>query len=390
MKKVSVSLIESMDACGTLDVEVIQMQLAQQLRAYRERHGLTQQDVASFCYVTKATVSKWENGLSTPDVALLPLLASRFGTTVDALIGYEATRSKEDVRAAYARYATRFQHEPFQTVYEAIIEDARLHYSDSFLLLQYAILLVNYATASDEQRNVYETAREWLERVEQIESDVWRLRQANGLLAILALLVGEPERAVERTESAAQPSVGEEGVLIDAYEALGRTTDVQQLLQVSMYQHVLQLLARLAKMLHHEPDKRDETIHRAETLIATWQLDTLHPNSVSQWYVLRAIEAAGREEEEAVKEALTAFVTVATTHLFPVRLRGDAYFDELDEWLERTLDLGTAPPRTESAIWDSIEQTMHHPAFETWHDALWMNEQIARIRFARTRKERDE
>lgn len=104
------------------------MQLAQQLRAYRERHGLTQQDVASFCYVTKATVSKWENGLSTPDVALLPLLASRFGTTVDALIGYEATRSKEDVRAAYARYATRFQHEPFQTVYEAIVEDARLHY----------------------------------------------------------------------------------------------------------------------------------------------------------------------------------------------------------------------------------------------------------------------
>lgn len=237
---------------------------------------------------------------------------------------------------------------------------------------------------------MYETAREWLERVEQIESDVWRLRQANGLLAILALLVGEPERAVERTESAAQPSVGEEGVLIDAYEALGRTTDVQQLLQVSMYQHVLQLLARLAKMLHHEPDKWDETIHRAETLIATWQLDTLHPNSVSQWYVLRAIEAAGREEEEAVKEALTAFVTVATTHLFPVRLRGDAYFDQLDEWLERTLDLGTAPPRTESAIWDSIEQTMHHPAFETWHDAPWMNEQIARIRFARTRKERDE
>lgn len=364
------------------------VQFARQLRNYRQAQGLTQEEVARFCYVTKATVSKWENGLSTPDLAILPLLASRFGTTVDALIGYEANRSKEDVRKRYATYAERFQQESFQTVYEEIVEDARLHYNDSFLLLQYAILLVNYATESKTPHIVYETAVEWLNRVETIESDVWRLRQANSLLAILGLLTGRATEAVARTENAAQPSVGEEGILIDAYEALGRKEDVQQLLQVSMYQHVLALLTRLSKMLLHEPDKREETIQRAETLITTWQLDKLHPNSVTAWYFTKALEAAAAEEEEAVKDALTHFVSITTNDLFPVRLRGDSYFDRLDSWLEQTLDLGTAPPRSESAIWDSIEQTVHHPAFAAWHNTSWQKELIARIHFARKRKER--
>lgn len=155
------------------------MQLAQQLRAYRERHGLTQQDIASFCYVTKATVSKWENGLSTPDVALLPLLASRFGTTVDALIGYEATRSKEDVRTAYARYATRFQHKrcmrrSLKT--PASITAPHFYYSNTpFYSSTTRPQVTNNATCTKQR--------------------------ANGLLAILALLVGEPERAVERRTS---------------------------------------------------------------------------------------------------------------------------------------------------------------------------------------------
>ncbi|MBF4500473.1 helix-turn-helix transcriptional regulator [Savagea sp. SN6] len=366
------------------------IQLATQLRKYREKYRLTQQEVAAFCYVTKATVSKWENGLSTPDVELLPLLASRFGTTVDTLIGYEAKRSKEEVRTSYVAYATRFQHEPFSDVYDVIVQEARLHYSDSFLLLQYATLLMNYAPQSDDASNVYETVAEWLEQVERIETDVWRLRQANALLAVLALFTGHPEKVIDRTAQAMQPNVGEEGLLIEAYEALGRTTEMRQLLHVSMYQHVLELLARLTKMLWHEQEKQDDTINRAETLIATWQLDRLHPNSVAQWYFMKAMDAARREAEQQVASALTQFVDVVTTHLFPVRLRGDAYFDTLDEWLEEALDLGAAPPRTEAAIWDSIETTLQHPAFTQWDKASWKRQLSERIQFARIGKERDE
>lgn len=42
----------------------------------RREKGLTQDQLADFLGVTKASVSKWENRLSMPDIALLPELAS--------------------------------------------------------------------------------------------------------------------------------------------------------------------------------------------------------------------------------------------------------------------------------------------------------------------------
>ena len=57
-------------------------------RMRKEAH-LTQDDLASFLGVTKASVSKWETGQSYPDLELLPKIATYFDTTIDVLVGYE-------------------------------------------------------------------------------------------------------------------------------------------------------------------------------------------------------------------------------------------------------------------------------------------------------------
>ena len=68
---------------------------------YRLRHErkITQEQLAAFIGVTKASVSKWETGQSTPDIILLPQLAAYFDVSVDALIGYRPQLSKEIGRA---------------------------------------------------------------------------------------------------------------------------------------------------------------------------------------------------------------------------------------------------------------------------------------------------
>ena len=58
----------------------------------RKKYGMTQGDVAAYIGVSSAAVSKWEQGLSYPDVSLLPRLASLFHTTIDELLGYERKR----------------------------------------------------------------------------------------------------------------------------------------------------------------------------------------------------------------------------------------------------------------------------------------------------------
>ena len=65
------------------------LHIAENLVKFRHNKKVTQDDIALFLGVTKASVSKWENGQSMPDIQLLPQIAVYFGVTVDELLGYE-------------------------------------------------------------------------------------------------------------------------------------------------------------------------------------------------------------------------------------------------------------------------------------------------------------
>lgn len=63
--------------------------LSARILALRKGKGLTQEALAQQLGVSFQAVSKWENGQSCPDIALLPLLADIFGIPVDSLFGRE-------------------------------------------------------------------------------------------------------------------------------------------------------------------------------------------------------------------------------------------------------------------------------------------------------------
>ena len=52
----------------------------------RKRLGLTQKEIATQIGVDQATVSFWENGKSSPHVAILPRAAEAYGVTVDEIL----------------------------------------------------------------------------------------------------------------------------------------------------------------------------------------------------------------------------------------------------------------------------------------------------------------
>lgn len=52
----------------------------------RKQKGLTQKDLAQRLFISDKAVSKWERGLSMPDIALLPPLAEVFGVTITELL----------------------------------------------------------------------------------------------------------------------------------------------------------------------------------------------------------------------------------------------------------------------------------------------------------------
>lgn len=61
------------------------MELGNQIRTLRLRRGITQEAMAQHFGVTAQAVSKWERGIASPDIDLLPGLSAYFGVTIDEL-----------------------------------------------------------------------------------------------------------------------------------------------------------------------------------------------------------------------------------------------------------------------------------------------------------------
>lgn len=75
--------------------------LNENIRIYRKKMSLTQEQLAEAMGVSVATVSKWENGSINPDVGMLAELADFFQISVDVLLGYQWKKSSADQCVAY-------------------------------------------------------------------------------------------------------------------------------------------------------------------------------------------------------------------------------------------------------------------------------------------------
>lgn len=74
------------------------MTLNEGIRALRRDRGMTQEQLAEAMSVSAAAVSKWENGQSVPDIAVLTMLADYFEVSLDALVGYTVkSHRREDM-----------------------------------------------------------------------------------------------------------------------------------------------------------------------------------------------------------------------------------------------------------------------------------------------------
>lgn len=61
------------------------MEIGNQIKALRLRRGITQESMAQHFGITAQAVSKWERGVATPDIAMLPDISAYFGVTIDEL-----------------------------------------------------------------------------------------------------------------------------------------------------------------------------------------------------------------------------------------------------------------------------------------------------------------
>ena len=66
-----------------------------QIKHYRKQAGLSQEKMAEKIGVSRQAITKWENGIGTPDISNLMAIANLFQISIDELLSNEKTESKK-------------------------------------------------------------------------------------------------------------------------------------------------------------------------------------------------------------------------------------------------------------------------------------------------------
>lgn len=71
------------------------MELSKQIKKYRAEANLSQEELADKVFVSRQTISNWENNKNYPDIKSLSLLSFNFNVSVDDLIKGDVEKMKE-------------------------------------------------------------------------------------------------------------------------------------------------------------------------------------------------------------------------------------------------------------------------------------------------------
>ena len=345
-----------------------EINIASVLVSKRKEKGITQDELASYMGVSKASVSKWETGQSYPDVTFLPQLAAYFNISIDELMDYKPQLTKEDIRKLYRSLSADFSARPFDAVLEECDRIIRKYYSCFPLLLQVGMLLVNHlelAKNQDAVNALLAQSKALFVRVREESGDVPLAKQALYTEALCCLMGNDPNTALELLEGTIVPAMPPESLLASAYQMTGRMEEAKEVLQVGMYQNIVVLFNFLPAYLMlcaNEPTKFEETLSRGHAVAEVFDMKKLHPSVIIGLYLSAAQGYCMQQSHERALDMLEEYADIVTGDIYPLRLQGDDFFDLLNPWLEQ-LDLRTGLPRDEKTIKKSMLDVVESPAF---------------------------
>lgn len=344
----------------------------------RHEKNLTQEQLADFLGITKASVSKWENQQSLPDIMLLPRLAAFFDVTIDDLLGYEPQLSREQIQKIYHGLATDFTQLPFEEVIRKSQSFAKKYYSCYPFLLQICTLWLNHFMLAETPTRQQEILTDISDLCDHVISDCKDISHCNDALILRAcanLQLGKAQDAIENLEEILNPyrlSSQSDTLLIQAYMMTNKTDRANSFAQISMFVHLLSFVADATQYLAVHNDNLTictETIRRIDMLMEVYHIEHLHPNSAALFHYQAALVYCMYDQKREALKRLKQYASLVRYILADdnVKLHGDDYFDTIDPWFEES-DYGATPPRSKKFIIDNALQSLSNPGFSVLNE----------------------
>lgn len=349
------------------------LNIADNIVRLRHEKKITQERLAEFIGVTKASVSKWETGQSMPDILILPRLAAFFDITVDELIGYVPQLSKEQIQKWYQEFAGKFAEGPFEEVMAETQDYVKKYYSCYPFLYQVCILWLNHFMLAEGKERQLQILVAITELCGHIKENCRELRISDDVIVLQAMVhlqLGQPGEVVDALEEMSRPDrlLGQSGVvLVQAYKMAGEDDKAESFMQISMYNALVSLVGTAAEYISVHMDNLKDceaTIERIGKVGEIYHLGKLNPNLIAAFEYRAAVCYGSHRQKEKTLAHIKRYVQ-CVEELFSadiLLLHGDAYFNKIEEWFGQAQG-GTGAPRNRQLVLEEVKYSLDSPLF---------------------------
>lgn len=143
------------------------MKINEVIRYYRKKENLTQEQVANYLNISAPAVNKWENGISYPDITLLPSLARVLKIDVNTLLEFNKELTDTEVKRFTREIGEIIYKEGFKNGFERGCDLIKEYPNcDELIMGIVTVLRIYLLEVNIEEKYKYETKIiEWLELV---------------------------------------------------------------------------------------------------------------------------------------------------------------------------------------------------------------------------------
>ena len=336
----------------------------------RKEKGITQEQLAEHIGVSKAAVSKWESGQSYPDILLLPELATFFNVSVDELLGYSPQLTKEDIKKIYHKFSHEFATKPFDEVMEECNKTIKKYYSCFPFLLAMIQLLLNHSVQAKTEEMKKEIMQQIIllsQRVKAESDSTGDFKSANTMEVLAEMALGNSEAVIRLLDEKLVPYSGDDVILIMAYQMLGQNDQADKVNQILLYQNVISTITLITNYLTlhmNEPVLFEQIYAQGKQIIDSFQLKEILTNAVFGVHIVAAQGYLLQQDKEKSLNALEEYADIVCGYKYPLKLKGNEYFNQVDAWLEDNVIIGTSTPIDDITVKTNfIKMVDENPAF---------------------------
>ncbi len=204
-------------------------------------------------------------------------------------------------------------------------------------------------------------------RIKEESENISEIKDANTKEALAEMVLGNSEEVIRLLDNELAPYSGDDSILINAYRMQGKTDQAKIVNQILLYNNVISTLTLLNNYLFlnvEEPVLFDKIYSQGLQIIDSFQLKDILTNNVFGIHITAAQGYLMKQKKEKAMDALERYVDTVCRIKFPIRFKGNEYFNQVAEWFEDNNCIGTNTPIDDMTIKKNFVDTVaENPAF---------------------------